>query len=190
MLIRMLPAALAAALLAAPARAAEAADQAGTNTADIQRQKKELAEMLGQVLDEKLAPLRSDLTTSQVGVLDLKARVKKLEDDLEALRTQVRSMNNQQQVATRQSAGNPAGAAGITPAASSFGRLRFLNEYLTDMTVVVNGSTFTAPAGQILDVRVPPGQAFYQILNVNPSMVATNVAANQSVNVRIFPLVP
>jgi polyhydroxyalkanoate synthesis regulator phasin len=186
MLIRMLPAALAAALLAAPARAAEAADQAGTNTADIQRQKKELAEMLGQVLDEKLAPLRSDLTTSQVGVLDLKARVKKLEDDLEALRTQVRSMNNQQQVATRQSAGNPAGAAGITPAASSFGRLRFLN----DMTVVVNGSTFTAPAGQILDVRVPPGQAFYQILNVNPSMVATNVAANQSVNVRIFPLVP
>jgi len=72
--------------------------------------------------------------------------------------------------------------------ARGLGRVRFINEMSEEMSVVVNGRPFRLMPGQERLVPVPPGEFTYQILQLQRVVQERRIAADETKNVRIFPL--
>jgi hypothetical protein len=81
---------------------------------------------------------------------------------------------------------SPSVSASVAP--PSQGRIRLVNNYVTDMTAVVNGTTVAVAAGRYLDVLVPPGTVTYQVNQVAQPLKATTLAANEVLTLTLFPM--
>lgn len=68
------------------------------------------------------------------------------------------------------------------------GRVRFINEFSEEMSVVVNGRSFRLMPGQERLVPVPPGDFTYQVLQLQRVAQERRIAADETKTVRIFPL--
>jgi hypothetical protein len=168
--------------LPAWAEAPPTADNPGTGD-DIKRQLDDVRTMIRDTMRAEIGTLKID---QQVANEALRARLKQMEDQLESLKTQVRALENKMETTTRISAASPAGAAALSPAPAT-ARLRFLNEFVTDMTVTVNGRSYLVPFGQVIDVPTPAGAAIYQVLGADLAPNVRTLAANEVLSVRIFP---
>jgi hypothetical protein len=69
------------------------------------------------------------------------------------------------------------------------GRVRFINEFSEEMSVVVNGGrSFRLMPGQERLVPVPPGDFSYQVLQLQRFPQERRITADETKTVRIFPL--
>jgi hypothetical protein len=69
------------------------------------------------------------------------------------------------------------------------GRIRIFNNYPTEVTAVVNGTTVPSVApGRYLDVIVPPGTVTYQIPVLGQPTKTNTVAANEVLTLTLYPL--
>jgi hypothetical protein len=170
---RLIPALFAVAALAAPA--------AGQTAEDIKKLNDKLDALTKTVQDLKDG-MRSDALREKVTTVD--AKIDQLDQDIQAIKKDLRDLK-------RKVDGGTTTALRPEYDATAFrgqGRVRFINEYPEEMSVVVNGRAFRLLPGQEKLVPVPPGDFTYQVLNVHRSAQLREIVADQTKNIRIFPI--
>ena len=68
------------------------------------------------------------------------------------------------------------------------GRVRFINEFFEEMSVVVNGRVFRLAPGEERMVPVAPGDFSYQVLQLQRFPQERRIAADETKTVRIYPI--
>jgi hypothetical protein len=68
------------------------------------------------------------------------------------------------------------------------GRVRFINEFAEEMSVVVNGRSFRLMPGQERLIPVPPGEYTYQVLQIQRFPQQRSISPDETKTVRIYPL--
>jgi hypothetical protein len=172
-LTRFVPAALLAAALAAPA--------AGQTAEDVKKLNDKL-----DALTKALQDVRDGLKTENVRekLATIESKIDLLDQDIRTIKDDVRQMKRR--------VGDGATTT-LRPEydSSSFrgqGRVRFINEYPEEMSVIVNGRSFRLAPGQERLVPVTPGQFTYQVLNIQRDIQTRQIAADETKTIRIYPL--
>ncbi len=166
-------------LILGPARSAEPAD---VKTEDAKR----TIELLDKIY-QRLGNLEARVDTT----LDLGRDVKQIKEDISRLQREVAELRrtppgNSTSNYPSQSAGSPPVSASVVAPAAQ-GRVRLVNNYVTDVTAVVNGTTVPVPPGRYVDVLVPPGAVTYQIPLVGQAKTTT-LAPNEMLTLTLFPV--
>ena len=68
------------------------------------------------------------------------------------------------------------------------GRVRFINEFNEEMSVVVNGRSYRLLPGQERLIAVPPGDYTYQVLQIQRFAQQRTISPDETKTVRIYPL--
>lgn len=126
---------------------------------------------------KKLESVEQSLTDYK---LSNAAAVRQLQVDVEALKEDVRFL--------RQMIANP----GTTSKREAFdtapkmGRVKLMNEFVEEMSVVVNGTSYRLLPGQSRTINVMPGIFTYQVLQLQRSPQERRIAADEEKPIRIF----
>ena len=160
-----------AALLAAPTNAEDPKDM-GKAVEKLDAAVKKLEEV-----EKTLSGNKNANEATLVHVLDemktLKASITQLEADVKML---------------RQNASTPSTSNRITTdTAPKMGQLKLVNDYIEEMSIVVNGGvSYRLLPGQTRTISVPAGNFTYQILQLQPSVQERSIAANEEKSIRVF----
>jgi hypothetical protein len=68
---------------------------------------------------------------------------------------------------------------------SGRGFVRIVNDYPTEMSMIVNGRSHRIPAGQTVTVDVPSGNFTYELLHAGSSATSTTVKEGETMTLRI-----
>jgi outer membrane murein-binding lipoprotein Lpp len=172
-LTRFLPVAFLAAAIAAPA--------AGQTADDIKKLNDKL-DALTKSVQELKDGLKTDNVREKVTTVD--SKIDQLDTDIQSIQKDLRDLK-------RKVDGGSTTALRPQYDSSSFrgqGRVRFINEFPEEVSVVLNGRAFRLLPGQERLVPVPPGDFTYQVLNVHRAPQLREIAADETKNIRIFPL--
>ena len=172
-LARLLPALFATAALAAPA--------AGQSADDFKRLNDKL-DALTRTLNDLKDGMRSDNLPDKVATVNKK--IDELDQDIQAIKRDLRDLKRRVGDGT---------TTALRPEFDSTtfrgqGRVRFINEFPEEVSVIVNGRPFRLLPGAERLVPVPPGDFTYQVLNVQRSPQVRPIIADETKNIRIFPI--
>lgn len=70
-------------------------------------------------------------------------------------------------------------------AAVGRGLVRIVNDYPTEMSMIVNGRSHRVPPGQTVTVDVPPGSFTYELLHAGSNPTTTTVKEGETMTLRI-----
>lgn len=70
-------------------------------------------------------------------------------------------------------------------AALGRGYVRIVNDYPTEMSMIVNGRSYRVPPGQTTTVDVPPGSFNYELLHAGSAQKTTTVREGETMTLRI-----
>lgn len=73
-------------------------------------------------------------------------------------------------------------------ATRSVGRVRFVNDFSEEMSVVINDRAYRLLPGQERLVTVAPGDFTYQVLNLQRFAQVRRISADETKTIRIYPL--
>jgi hypothetical protein len=68
------------------------------------------------------------------------------------------------------------------------GRVRFINEFNEEMSVMLNGRSYRLLPGQERLLSVPPGEFTYQVLQLQRFPQDRRISADETKTIRIYPL--
>ena len=172
-LTRLLPALFAVGVLAAPA--------AGQTADDIKKLNDKLDALTKTVNDLKDG-MKSDNVPDKVAAVSKK--IDELDQDIQAIRRDLRDLKR------RVGDGSTTALRPEYDAATfrGQGRVRFINEFPDEISVVINGRPFRLAPGQERLMPVPPGDFTYQVLNFHRSPQVRPIIADETKNIRIFPI--
>jgi hypothetical protein len=174
--------ALALVLTAGPGAAAEPATLQ-------QDDLKAIRAMLDRI-DGRLAAQQSQLTDAMVLVNKLIADVSAMKDEHARLKQELADLRARPGNPTSTSfySGPPGTAAMAPPGGNSLGaRVRLVNTYLTDMTAVVNGQTYTLMPGTERTITLPPGTMTYQVFMVADFPQARTLSPGEQLTLTLYP---
>ena len=119
--------------------------------------------------------IRKALAAPAADIYALRQHVEQLQRELNSLRT---GKPITRISASSPLAGNPTGA----------GRIRLVNTYPTQMTVIINERSYRLEPGadRIID-KQPAGTFTYQVLGVQPELLVRNLAANETYTIMVYP---
>jgi hypothetical protein len=151
------------------------ADEANKKLADIQRDLKQLTELLNGRRDEDGFPIETS-----PGLL---AELKKLTDRLARVEEDLGKMKGQTVL-------RPGSTPGTTPTAvvdprAGKGTVRVVNEYPVQISIVVNGTSYRVAPTRSLDVDVPAGEFSYQLLESGAASTKSVIKEKETVTLRI-----
>ena len=172
-LTRFLPAALLVAALAAPA--------AGQTAEDIKKLNDKLDALTKTVNDLKDG-LKSDAVREKVTTVA--SHLDQLDQDIQAIKKDLRDLKRRVGDGTTTALRPQYDAATFR----GQGRVRFINEFPEEISVIVNGRPFRLLPGAERLVPVPPGDFTYQVLNVQRTPQVREIVADETKNIRIFPI--
>lgn len=159
-----------------------AADEKDTRTtdqklADIDKKLNELTELMKGKKDSDGHRLPSD-----PGLVQL---LKELKDEIYKLNTQVEEMKRST-TSQRPSTGSAPAPVPADPLANK-GIVRVVNDYKTEITIVVNNQSYHVAAGTALSIPVPAGEFTYQLLNdpTHLTPIRSTVEATKTVTLRV-----
>lgn len=163
---------LVAALAAAPAAAQATAEEL----------KKEVEKLQQAVKDLKEAKEAKDSLRSKA--IEIEAKIDVIDRDVQEMKRDIKEIRRR------------LGTEGTTamrpdtesPIARGQGRIRFINQFNEEMSVVVNGRSFRLLPGEERLVPVAAGSYTYQVLQLQRFPQAREIAADQTKTVRIYPL--
>ncbi len=166
------PSLLALAFAAAPGTAGDGGKPAEADQLDAI--KKEMVKV-----NESLAGLKKVIEEyvkeTNLNVAQAQADIKSLRDRVAALEELMQKMT----ASTRVSASPPSPAVG---------RIRLLNLYNTQMTILLNGKSYRLAPNQTEELRDQPAGAFtYEVLSVNAQPVTRTLAANETYTIFVYP---
>ena len=137
---------------------------------DIQRDLKQLTELLNGRKDEKGFPIPTDpgLVTQMKSLTD---KLNDLNKELDKLKTQ-----------TTLRPPNPP----ITPdPKAGKGTVRIVNEYPVLISIVINGTSYRVEPTKSLDVDIPAGDFTYQLLQSGAATTKSVIKEKETVTLRI-----
>lgn len=113
----------------------------------------------------------------------LAKELKDSKDEMTALRQQLDLL--QRDVASLKSGAAPR-VAFSSPA--TLGRIRLVNTFPSQMTVIVNERSYRLAPGadQVLE-NIPAGQFTYQVLGVQPDLLVRSLAPNETFTITVYP---
>lgn len=151
------------------------ADEANKKLADIQRDLKQLTELLNGRKDKDGFPIETSpgLVTELKKLTDRLARV---EEDLGKMKTQTALRPG--------STGSSTPSAVVDPRAGK-GTVRVVNEYPVQISIVVNGTSYRVAPTKSLDVDVPAGEFSYQLLESGAASTKSVIKEKETVTLRI-----
>ena len=172
-LSRLLPALFATAALAAPA--------AGQTADDIKKLNDKLDALTKTVNDLKDG-MKSETVRDKVNTVD--SKIDQLDQDIQAIKKDLRDLKRR--------VGDGSTTA-LRPEYDSTtfrgqGRVRFINEFPEEMSVLVNGRPFRLAPGAERLVPVPPGDFTYQVFNVQRTAQVRPIVADETKTIRIYPI--
>jgi hypothetical protein len=120
--------------------------------------------------------IRKALAAPAADIYALRQHVEQLQRELNNLRSG--------KPVIRSSAYSPSGPTPI----NGVGRIRLVNTYPTQMTVVINERSYRLEPGadRIID-KQPAGTFMYQVLGVQPDLLVRNLAANETYTIMVYP---
>lgn len=155
---------LATLMLAASARAEDPPPTLG----DIAKQLKTINDRLSVIETEMKVPDGSAFA------------LKKLQDDMSQLKKQVADLEKKAPyVAKRVDTSPKSMDPVIRPIASNTAKVRFVNDWIEDVSVVVNGVSYDVMIGSELTVPVPAGSFTYQVLNLQRRAMSRTLEADK-----------
>ena len=163
----VLAAVFGAALLAGPASADQASDMNKT-VEKLEASVKKLQDIEKGLTDYKL----SNATA-----------VRQLQDDVESLKVRIRQLEDETKLLRAPSITSKRESYDTS---SKMGRVRLSNEYLEEMSVVVNGVSYRLLPGQTRTIQVPPGTFTYQILQLQRTIQERAIEPGEEKPIRIF----
>jgi outer membrane murein-binding lipoprotein Lpp len=172
-LTRFLPATLLAAALAAPA--------AGQTADDIRKLNDKL-DALTKAVQELKDGMKTDNVREKVTTVD--SKIDQLDQDIQAIKKDLRDLKRRVGDGTTTTLRPEYDSATFR----GQGRVRFINEYPEEMSVVVNNRSYRLLPGQEKLVAVAPGDFTYQVLNIQREAQLRRIAADETKNIRIYPL--
>jgi hypothetical protein len=172
-LTRLVPALFAVAVLATPA--------AGQTAEDFKKLNDKLDALTKAVQDLKDG-MKSDAVREKVTTVA--SHIDQLDQDIQTIKKDLRDLKRRVGDGT---------TTALRPEYDSAtfrgqGRVRFINEFPDEMSVVVNGRPFRLLPGQERLVPVPPGEFTFQVLNVHRTAQLRQIVADETKNIRIFPI--
>jgi outer membrane murein-binding lipoprotein Lpp len=113
--------------------------------------------------------------------------VRQLQDDVETLKLRVKQLEDEVKV-LRQLANTPSSTSKRESfdTTARMGRVRLSNEYLEEMSVVVNGVSYRLLPGQTRTIQVPPGIFTYQVLQLQRAIQERTIEPGEEKPIRIF----
>ncbi len=111
--------------------------------------------------------------------------VRQLQEDVEALKSRVRQLEEEVRI-LRGSAPPTISKRESYDTAARMGRVRLSNEYLEEMSVVVNGVAYRLLPGQTRTIQVPPGLFTYQVLQLQRTIQERMIEPGEEKPIRIF----
>ena len=172
-LTRFLPVALLAAALAAPV--------AGQTADDVKKLNDKLDKLTREVQDLKEA-VKADAVREKVTTVD--SMIDQLDQDIQTIKKDLRDLKRKVDGGTSTSL-RPEYDSGTY---RGQGRVRFINEYPEEMSVVINGRSYRILPGQERLFPVTPGEFTYQVLNIQRDSQVRRIAADETKTIRIYPL--
>jgi gas vesicle protein len=172
-LTRLVPALFVAALLAAPA--------AGQTAEDVKKINEKL-DKLTKDLQELKDGIKSDAVREKVTTVD--SKIDQLDQDIQTLKKDLRDIKRKV---------DGGATTALRPDYDSTstrgqGRVRLINDHPEMMSVVVNGRAYRLLPGEERLVTVTPGEFTYQVLNIQRDSQTRVIAANETKNIRIYPI--
>jgi hypothetical protein len=156
-----------------PAELKRQLEASNTKLNDIQRDLKQLTELLTGKKDERGFPIESDP--------GLVRQMKDLKDKLAALEAEVNKMKTQTSLRPPATGG---GAVTPDPKAGK-GTVRVVNEYPVQISIVVNGTSYRVEPTRSVDVDVPAGDFTYQLLQSGAGVTKSVIKEKETVTLRI-----
>jgi hypothetical protein len=142
---------------------------------------------------EKLDKAAKDLTDAKDALKndDLRGKVTTIDAKLELLDKDIQDIKKDVREIRRRMADGPTTA--LRPDFDSAtvrgrGRVRFINEFNEQMSVVVNGKAFWLLPGEERLVPVPAGDFTFQVLQLQRFPQERRIAADETKTVRIYPI--
>jgi len=151
-------------------------ESANTRLSDIQRDLKQLTELLNGRRDKDGIP---DGTSRGLvaDLKDLSDRLRKVEEDLTKMKGQSSSL--------RPAVPNSAVPNTATDPKAGKGTVRVVNEYPVQISIVVNGTSYRVAPSKTLDVDVPAGEFNYQLLESGAASTKSVIKEKETVTLRI-----
>jgi hypothetical protein len=148
---------------------------------------KAIRELLKKI-DERM---ENQNTISTLMLEKQKSEFAQMRHDLNQLRDELAQARRDMSDAKARSFGGTsssyyAGSAPTTPLPGT-ASIRLVNTYLTDMTVLINGLTYTVAPGQATTVPLTPGAVWYQVYPVQPFAKSTTMQAGEVLTLRLYP---
>ena len=113
------------------------------------------------------------------------AAIRQIQDDIDGLKIRIRQIEDDVRV-LRQSSGTQGSISRREAYDLGMGRVRLSNEYLEEMSVVLNGATYRLLPGQTRTIQVPAGLFTYQVLNLQPTLQQRTIEPGEEKPIRIF----
>jgi hypothetical protein len=154
-----------------PAELKKQLEESNRKLTDIQRDLKQLTELLNGKKDEKGFPLPSDP--------GLVTQMRELKDKLAALEAEVNKMKTQTTLRP------PTGGAVTPDPKVGKGTVRIVNEYPVQISIVVNGTSYRVEPTKSVDVEVPAGDFTYQLLQSGGGVTKSVIKEKETVTLRI-----
>ncbi|VTS00300.1 coiled-coil domain-containing protein [Tuwongella immobilis] len=166
--------------------ASPAAPKVDNSLADLKTQVQALTNALSKLekLEESMRDSQSKnglaVTQLQGDVSELKLQIGDLRREMERLSKRV---DEQAQKSISRSSPAPAAPANPAPAAGN-GQLRLVNDYIQEVSVVVNNRTYRLLPGQTTTLTIPAGAFNYQLLVDNAAMQSRLLPAGETYTIR------
>jgi hypothetical protein len=144
-------------------------------------------------LNDKLDKITKDLadTKDSLKMDELRSKAITIDTKLELLDKDIQEMKKDIREIRRRMGDGASTALRPDFDAAAFrgqGRVRFINEFYEEMSVVVNGRSFRLLPGEERLVPVPPGDFSYQVLQLQRFPQERRITADETKTVRIYPI--
>jgi len=174
---------LGTALLATPALADDPKPDDPVKHADLKPLKDQLEGLRKDVKDLKEAlEGKTDKGVTDDGLLKT---VRSLQSTLNRLDSKLQSLENRLSDANRTAASSPLASGTTPPAFASKAVVKVVNEYPTEISMLVNGVPHRVAANSTQDVTVAAGTFKYQLLTSGGGEVTSTIKDGETVTLRV-----
>jgi hypothetical protein len=148
-------------------------DETNTKLAQVQQQIQQLTELLQGRSGNAERPATTGLLDD---IRSLRNKLAEVEAELNKLRSQYSAFSPARPTAPSSTSLSPFAGKGL---------IRLVNDFPSEVTMVLNGITYRIPPRQTVDISVPAGEFSYQLLDAGGTVVRKPIREQELVVLRI-----
>lgn len=152
----------------------------------LKRDLKQLQADIKRLEDQRLVMDKSlfDKKVNGLGADGLAARVDSLELKVQALQSTLNRVEERLDQMSKTTVGSSP-LTNTPPPTALKGSVRIVNEYQTEISMVINGFSYRLTPGQVQTVTVPAGSYTYELLGAGSKAQTSNVKEGETITLRI-----